>query len=120
MTQKEFEEKTGKPVSEEGYKNIEDVFKRTGFDEDEFCSLYKEVPGTILKICNLSSEIEALKVEKQNIVDFLLIKADEFKDNEILERAISSIGYSEVIKRKFSIGLPLCDDDREYICNNLK
>lgn len=120
MTQKEFEEKTGRPISEEGYKRIEEVLKSTGLDENEFCLLFKEVPGAIVKISSLGLEVETLKAEKLNIGKFLLLKANEFKDNEILTTAISAIGYPEAIKYKLSVGIPLCDNDREYINNNLK
>ena len=44
MTQKEFEERTGKSVLAETYDVIEKMYMNTELDKDEFCKLYMKAP----------------------------------------------------------------------------
>ena len=54
------------------------------------------------------------------LVDFLLERAQCFGDIELLNKAIELIGHDKVIKRKIRQNLPLWDEDKTYIIDNIK
>lgn len=43
MTKKEFETRTGVPVTETEFWSINDVYNNSNVDKDEFCRLWKKM-----------------------------------------------------------------------------
>lgn len=127
MQKIEFERLTGIELTDEKYKQVEDMYMETGnMDKDQFCKDYKKHSDSeILKLfyCQnekLKNKLADLRDERNEIVDFLLDRAQKFGDIKLLEKAIYMVGHDKVIKRKISQNLPLWDIDKKYIYENIK
>lgn len=127
MTIKEFTDRTNIIPTDEEYQVIEKMYYDCGnLDKDEFCKDYKEHHDSIIlnelfnKESKMSEELEKLRKERSEMVDFLLVRAQEFGDIKLLNQAITMAGHSEVIKRKIILDLNLWDIDKEYIKNHIK
>ena len=70
------------------------------------------------------NKIQKLKDDKElhdmESVEFLLGKADVYKDTDFYKEAVKLIGEKEVVLTKVRMGLPLWEEDMEYISKNLK
>ena len=135
MTRKEFEERTGLNVSACEFETVHSIYMAAGdrMEKDEFCKEWKRhgessliaalwnevkkqrmvVEGKTLVIANMQQECEEM-------VDFLLERAQKFGDEELLHKAIDMVGHAEVIRRKLTLEMPLWELDRAYIKENLK
>ncbi|MCR5504060.1 MAG: hypothetical protein K6E94_00540 [Elusimicrobiaceae bacterium] len=127
MTQKEFFERTGIELTEDQYKEVETMYLEAGnMDKDEFCKDYKKHHESILLATyfrqaeNLKDKQDAMRDERNSLVDFLLERAQCFGDVELLHKAILLVGHDRVIKRKIRMDLPLWDEDKTYIIDNIK
>lgn len=127
MQKIEFTQRTGIELTDEQYKQVEDMYLETGnMDKDQFCEDYKKhFDSEILKLFyhqneKLKSKLADLRDERSEIVDFLLDRAQKFGDIKLLEKAIYMVGHDKVIKRKISQNLPLWDIDNKYIYENIK
>lgn len=127
MQKIEFTQRTGIELTDEQYKQVEDMYLEAGnVDKDQFCKDYKKHSDSeILKLfyCQnekLKNKLADLRDERNEIVDFLLNRAQEFGDIKLLEKAICMVGHDKVIKRKISQNLPLWDIDKKYIYENIK
>ena len=127
MTQKEFFERTGIELTEDQYKEVELMYLEAGnMDKDEFCKDYKKHHESILLATyfrqaeNLKDKLDAMRDERNSLVDFLLERAQCFGDVELLHKAILLVGHDKVIKRKIRMDLPLWDEDKTYIIDNIK
>lgn len=127
MTQKEFFERTGIELTEDQYKEVETMYLEAGnMDKDEFCKDYKKHHESILLATyfrqaeNLKDKLDAMRDERNSLVDFLLERAQCFGDVELLHKAILLVGHDRVIKRKIRMDLPLWDEDKTYIIDNIK
>lgn len=135
MTQKEFEERTGLKLSACEFETVHSIYMAAGdrMEKDEFCKEWKQ-HGESSLIAALWNEVKqqravvegktiviaGLQKEKEEMVDFLLERAQKFGDIELLHKAISMVGHAEVIRRKLAADLPLWERDRVYIKDNLK
>lgn len=135
MTQKEFEERTGLKLSACEFERVHSIYMAAGdrMEKDEFCKEWKQ-HGESSLIAALWNEVNqqravvegktiviaGLQKEKEEMVDFLLERAQEFGDIELLHKAISMVGHAEVIRRKLDADMPLWALDRAYIKENLK
>lgn len=135
MTQKEFEERTGLKLSACEFETVHSIYMAAGdrMEKDEFCKEWKQ-HGESSLIAALWNEVKQqravvegktivianMQQEKEELVDFLLERAQKFGDEELLLKAIDMVGHAEVIRRKLAADMPLWERDREYIKNNLK
>lgn len=139
MTQKEFEERTKISTTAGEFEQVHDIYMACGdnMDKDEFCSLWKEKNFRALldkvtyekniteqaygiamsKIGRMNDEKSASNIE---LAEFLLGKACVYQDTDLYNEAVKLIGIKEVIIKKTRLGLPLWEEDLEYITKNLK
>lgn len=139
MTQKEFETKTNINLSADDFETVHDIYMACGddMDKDEFCTLWKgkkflELLNRVTyekKITEQAYDMAMNKIQKiqdermaQNMehAEFLLGKAEAYKDTDFYNEAVKLIGEKEVIVIKLRMGLPMWEEDTEYIKNNLK
>lgn len=120
MTQKEFEEKTGKPVTAEVYANIEKVYMNTNLDKDEFCKAYMKAPQTLVELEKQTVLARELYEERDKMADFLIEQAEKWSAPDLREKAISILGEREYIRRKIEKGYNLWEVDREMLVEILK
>ena len=127
MQKQEFTQKTGIELTDAEYKEVELMYLEAGnMDKDEFCKDYKKHHESTLlatyfrQADNLKDKLDAMREERSALVDFLLERAQCFGDIELLNKAIELIGHDKVIKRKIRQNLPLWDEDKQYIVDNIK
>lgn len=139
MTQKEFEERTGISMTPDDFNTVYDIYMACGdeMDKDEFCALWKgkkfwELLNRVTDEKNITeqaygmamSKIKTMKEQQETRdaeqADFLLGKAEAYKDTDFYNEAVRLIGNKGVILAKIRLGLPLWDEDKEYIKDNLK
>lgn len=135
MTQKEFEERTGLKLSACEFETVHSIYMAAGdrMEKDEFykewkqhgessliAALWNEVKQQRAVVEGKTIVIAGLQKEKEEMVDFLLERAQKFGDIELLHKAISMVGHAEVIRRKLDADMPLWELDRAYIKENLK
>ena len=127
MQKQEFTQKTGIELTDAEYKEVELMYLEAGnMDKDEFCKDYKKHhESTLLSTYfrqaeNLKSKLDDMRDERSKLVDFLLDRAQCFGDVELLHKAIQLVGHDKVIKRKLRMDLPLWDEDKKYIIDNIK
>ena len=127
MQKQEFTQKTGIELTDAEYKEVELMYLEAGnMDKDEFCKDYKKHHESTLLATyfrqaeNLKNKLDDMRDERSSLVDFLLERAQCFGDIELLNKAIELIGHDKVIKRKIRQNLPLWDEDKQYIVDNIK
>lgn len=127
MQKQEFYQRTGIELTDAEYKEVELMYLEAGnMDKDEFCKDYKKHHKSTLlatyfrQADNLKDKLDAMREERSILVDFLLERAQCFGDIELLNKAIELVGHDKVIKRKIRLGMPLWDEDKEYIVENIK
>ena len=127
MQKQEFTQRTGIELTDTEYKEVELMYLEAGnMDKDEFCKDYKKHHESTLLATyfrqaeNLKDKLDAMREERSVLVDFLLERAQCFGDIELLNKAIELIGHDKVIKRKIRQNLPLWDEDKQYIVDNIK
>ena len=134
MTQKEFQDLTGRKVTEEEYRNIEKMYYAVpNMDKCEFCKRWVQTGNNPLTI-ELTKQailLNGMLEERNNEVDdchdkmeelawFLIGKADAYEDSDFYNEAIRIVGHKAAILHKIKMGYHLWKEDREYIKNNLK
>ena len=127
MQKQEFTQRTGIELTDTEYKEVELMYLEAGnMDKDEFCKDYKKHHESTLLATyfrqaeNLKSKLDDMRDERSKLVDFLLDRAQCFGDVELLHKAIQLVGHDKVIKRKLRMDLPLWDEDKKYIIDNIK
>jgi len=127
MQKQEFTQRTGIELTDAEYKEVELMYLEAGnMDKDEFCKDYKKHHESTLLATyfrqaeNLKSKLDDMRDERSKLVDFLLDRAQCFGDVELLHKAIQLVGHDKVIKRKLRMDLPLWDEDKKYIIDNIK
>ena len=139
MTQKEFKERTGIDMKADAFEQVHEIYMACGdaMDKDEFCSLWRLGNFRALlnsvtaekKITEQAYDMAMNKIKQMqdqqatlnmDYAEFLLGKAEAYKDTDFYKEAVKLIGEKEVIIAKIRMGLPMWDEDKEYINNNLK
>lgn len=134
MTKFEFEDRTGLKVTDEEYKNIEIMYYAVpNMEKDEFCKRWRQCGNNPLTIAlakqattlngmleERNNELDDCHDKNSELAEFLLGKACAYKDSDFYNEAIRLIGQKEVTLRKIRMGLPLWEEDINYINNNLK
>jgi hypothetical protein len=133
MNHQEFIERTGLTPTIEEYQTIEAIYMAAGeMDKDEFCKDFKKCGSSRLVVelfgktrtlkgqyeerCN---EIDDLHEQKNEMVDFLIERAQAFSDKELLEKASEMVGQKEVIRRRIVKGYTLWSYETEWMLSNL-
>lgn len=125
MTQQEFTDRTGIVPTTEEFARIHSIYMSTTLDKDQFCKDWKKHSESAIidgqHIMNVSKELqlEKLAKERDELVNFLLREAQAFGDAALKRKAIEMVGYADVIRRLFDLGLELWPGDKDYIVNNL-
>lgn len=133
MNHQEFIERTGLTPTIEEYQTIEALYMAAGeMDKGEFCKEYKKCGNSRLvaelfrTVCTLKgqyeercNEIDDLHGQKNEMVDFLIDRAQAFSDKELLDKASEMVGQKEVIRRRIVKGHTLWSYETEWMLNNL-
>lgn len=120
MTQKEFEERTGRSVTTEVYENIEKMYMNTDLDKDEFCGLYMKSPKALTEIEKKTVLVRELYKERKCMVNFLIEQAEKWSASDVREKAIQMVGGREYLRRKIEKGYNLWEADRKLLIEILK
>lgn len=139
MTQKEFEERTEISMIATNFETIHDIYMACGddMDKDEFCSLWKgkkfrELLNRVtdekkiteqaydMAMNKIKSMQEQQKNKGNDLAEFLLGKASAHQDTDLYKEAVKLVGMKNVVISKIRMGLPMWEDDLEYINKNLK
>lgn len=115
MTQKEFEERTGKPVTAEVYANIEKVYMNTNLDKDAFCNAYKKAPQVLSELEKQTVLVRELFEERRMMANFLIEQAQKWSASDLREKAIRMIGEKEYLRRKLEKGYEFWDIDKKML-----
>ena len=136
MTQKEFEELTGRVVKPEDYSVIESLYMAAGdMDKKEFCKEIKamcaydyaddkiELRKCLREISKHVNRIEAenrglrkdLRTRNEELAEFLIGKAHAYNDTDFRKEAVKLVGQSAVVKMTLDMGLPLWEEDKDLI-----
>lgn len=121
MTQQEFTERTGILPADGELGYINDLYLNTSMEKDEFCADFKKYGESKIirdlhaRLVNYQLQLKQLQERDNGIVDDLIQKADDYSDPDFREYAIRILGISGVIKRTIEKGLPLWQNDKEYI-----
>lgn len=133
MNHQEFTERTGLTLTIEEYRTIEVLYMAADeMDKDEFCKEYKKCGNNRLvaelfgTVCTLKgqyeeriNEIDDLHKQKNEMVDFLIDRAQAFSDKELLDKASKMVGQKEVIRRRIVKSHTLWSYETEWMLNNL-
>lgn len=126
MTLKEFEERTGLKPTDEEFSYVHAVYMNTSMDKDEFCKDFKKHGSS--KITR-DVHVRAVNFELQNkqkdermdeMADFLIGKSRAYDDTDFRKMAVRLIGEYQVVLKTVEMNLPLWEEDRDFIKNNLK
>ncbi len=141
MTKNEFEKLSRRLVTPDDYIYIENLYMAAGnMDKTEFCTemgkmcaydgatdqlelrpCLKEIGR---KVGAMGTELSFLKKrwneKRHELAKFLVGKACTYKDTDFYWQAVTLVGQKEVVCIKLEMDLPLWDEDKEYIKNNLK
>lgn len=134
MTQQEFQDLTGRKVTEEEYQGIEKMYYAVpNMDKREFCKRWIQTgnnPLTIelakqATIANgmleeRNNELADCHTKMEELAWFLIGKAAAYDDTDFYNEAVRIVGRKAAILHKIKMGYPLWKEDREYIKNNLK
>ena len=133
MTQQEFQDLTGRKVTEEEYKGIEKMYYAVpNMGKHEFCKRWVQTGNNPLTI-ELTKQVvllngmleeryneaEDCRSKMEEVAWFLIGKA-AYDDTDIYNEAIGIVGRKAAVLHKIKMGYPLWKEDREYIKNNLK
>ena len=126
MTTKEFEDRTGLKPTEEEFSYIHSVYMHTSMDKDAFCRDFKK-HGTSETMKDLHANVVNYELKIRQLQQWLdeaaaqmLVKACVYEDTDLYKTAVDLVGQKKVIMKKIELVLPLWDEDKEYIKNNIR
>lgn len=128
MLQQEFEERTKMTVTEDEFNEINAMYMAApeSIDKDVFCKEWLKHKDSVLlnayykRLEYLNQVVSHYKQEKDNIVNFLLAEASLNNNPALDSKAVTLVGYPEVIRRKITRGYELTDNDKQFIKNNIQ
>lgn len=126
MTPKEFMERTGVAPTSEEFDYIHAVYMNTSMDKDEFCKDFKKHGGSCVlrdvhaRAVNFKLQAAEQQAVIEEMAEFLIGKACAYEDTDFYRQAIKLVGQQKVTRMKLEMDLPLWDEDKEYIKENLK
>ena len=139
MNRKEFEERTRRLITDEDYILVENLYLAAG-NMDKFCDemrrmcaydaandhielreclkeIGRHVGAKDAELSFLKRRVERVKME---LAEFLVGKACAYEDSDFYRQAVVLVGQREVTRMKLEMDLPLWNEDKEYIKENLK
>ena len=127
MTRQEFNDRTGYTLDEEQYREVEAMYIAAGnMDKDVFCKDYKKHNDSALvaefynqSIALMEKYQRCRKIERET-AEFLIGKAHAYNDTDLRKAAIRLIGEQGVVLITIAMGLPLFEEDAEYLQNNIQ
>lgn len=137
MRRSEFVERTGVRPTPEEFPAIYDIYNCSGMETEEFCAMWKkkkfrELLDVVISENKLTEaayrkDLERIRKmhqeqETKNVAhaEFLLRKAESHKDADFYNETVKLIEERDVIMVKNLLGLPLWQEDLDYISNNKK
>ena len=120
MQKKEFEERTGLKLTEDGYKEVEECYMNTELDKDTFCELWIKNPTVLKEIERKTVLVRELYEERKCLSNFLIDQAEKWSASDLREKAISMIGEREYLRRKLAKGYNLWGADKKLLDDILK
>ena len=126
MTQKEFEERTGLRPADEEFSYVHAVYMNTSMDKDEFCKDFKKhgdskiIRDVHVRAGNFELQNKQKDERMDELADFLIGKARAYDDTDFRRMAVRLVGEYKVVMKTVEMNLPLWEEDREFIKNNLK
>ncbi len=125
MTPQEFEERTGLTPTTEEFNYVHSVYMNTSMDKDEFCKDYKK-HGASKIISDMHARavnFELMEKQKDERIDetvaFLIGKSRAYNDTDFRKMAVRLVGEHQVVLKTVASGMPLWEEDIEYIKRNL-
>ena len=76
--------------------------------------------GIVATAVNFELKCKQQKESIDDIVDVLLGKAEAYQDTDFYRMAVRLTSEKHVVMRKMEMNLPLWDEDKEFIKENLK
>lgn len=126
MTQQEFIERMGITPTAEEFDYIHAVYMNTSMDKDEFCKDFKKHGDSSIlrdvhaRTVNFELQSKQAQAAFKEMAEFLVGKACAYEDSDFYRQAVVLVGQREVTRMKLEMDLPLWDEDKEYIKNNLQ
>lgn len=141
MLQKEFEVLTGRLITAEDYRLVENLYIAAGnIDKDGFCKemramcqwdgandhielrqCLKEIGRHVgAKDAELSFLKKTVGNKQRELAEFLVGKACAYEDSDFYWEAVKLIGQREVALMKLRMELPLWDEDKKYLISVLE
>ncbi len=120
MLKKEFEERTGLKLTEDGYKEVEECYMNTDLDKDAFCKLWMDNPTALKEIERKTVLVRELYEERKCLTNFLIEQAQKWSATDLREKAIAMVGEKEYIRRKLAMKYDLWELDKELLLEILK
>ena len=126
MTQQEFETRTGIKVTPSEYEDIQNIYMNTNMDKDEFCKDWKEHNSSRILIEyynqseSLRGKLDKILYERIELVDWLILKAHDENCDALRNKACNMSSVSYVVMRTLQMGLPLWDEDIEWVKGHLE
>lgn len=59
---------------------------------------------------------KTVKEEREELAEFLIGKACAYNDTDFYNKAVNLVGQKQVTLYKIKMGLPLWDEDKEFVC----
>ena len=121
MIQKEFQDRTGLTPTEEEFDYIHAVYMETRLNKDEFCEDFikhgdcKILRDVHITAVNYEMAIKNFKSKTDCLADFLIGKSRAYNDTDFRTEAMRLVGEKEVVLRTVRMGLPLWDEDKQFI-----
>ena len=134
MTQYEFQDLTGRKVTEDEFQGIEQMYYAVpDMDKHEFCKRWIQTGNNPLTVQlakqatiangmleERNNELEDCHNRMEELAWFLIGKASAYDDTDFYNEAIRIVGRKAAVLHKVKMGYHLWKEDREYIKNNLK
>ena len=141
MNKKEFEERTGRLITAEDYRLVENLYMAAGnMVKDEFCKemramcaydgandhielrqclkeIGQHVGAKDFELSFLKRRVESVKMD---LAEFLVGKACAYEDSDFYNEAVKLIGQREVTLMKLRMDLPLWEEDKKYLMSALE
>lgn len=130
MLKTEFEDRFGKKVTDEQYRDIERVYMASDLMKDEFVNEFKklskagEVSPLLLNLMDAKSKAQykanALQEEKKKLGAWLIKLSDreaspEEMDTALRAKAVEVLEAKAYLRALLEMGSPLREDDRELM-----
>lgn len=143
MTQKEFEDRTRRLTTKKDYRLIEALYMAAGnMDKNAFCDEFARMNAydaandqielreclreIAMRVIVLTEQNERAKKQLETareevdgklmeLAGFMIGKAHAYNDTDFYKEAVRLIGQAEVTRRTVRMGLPLWEEDKEFI-----